>query len=130
MKKYIVELTAEERSQLKGCIQAQRMVAHKRHHARMLLKLDQGLEGPGWSDAKGRRAAPPAFGGAWFPGRVGARQSWISQSPQIGRGGRGSLNRVGVRRVSGGAETLDGSLAGRSDGGVGLRGFLREVYGA
>ncbi len=52
MKKYIVELTAEERSQLKGCIQAQRMVAHKRHHARMLLKLDQGLEGPGWSDAK------------------------------------------------------------------------------
>ena len=52
MKKYIVELTTEERSQLNQCIQAERMAAHKRHHARMLLKLDQGLEGPGWSDAK------------------------------------------------------------------------------
>ncbi len=52
MKKYIVELTTEERSQLNQCIEAERMAAHKRHHARMLLKLDQGLEGPGWSDAK------------------------------------------------------------------------------
>ena len=52
MKKYIVELTAEERSQLNRCIQAERMAAHKRHHARMLLKLDQGPEGPGWSDPK------------------------------------------------------------------------------
>jgi len=52
MKKYIVELTTEERSQLNQCIQAERMAAHKRHHARMLLKLDQGLEGSGWSDAK------------------------------------------------------------------------------
>ena len=52
MKKYIVELTTEERSQLNRCIQAERMAAHKRHHARMLLKLDQGLGGPGWSDAK------------------------------------------------------------------------------
>ncbi len=52
MKKYIVELTTEERSQLHQCIRAERMAAHKRHHARMLLKLDQGLEGSGWPDAK------------------------------------------------------------------------------
>ena len=52
MKKYIVELTTEERSQLNRVIEAERMAAHKRHHARMLLKLDQGLEGSGWSDAK------------------------------------------------------------------------------
>lgn len=50
-KKYIVELTAEERSQLKDIINAERMAAHKRRHAQMLLKLDQGTDGPGWSDA-------------------------------------------------------------------------------
>ncbi len=50
-KKYIVELTAEERSQLKNIINAERMAAHKRRHAQMLLKLDEGTDGPGWSDA-------------------------------------------------------------------------------
>ena len=80
MKKYLVELTAEERSQLKGCIQAQRMVAHKRHHARMLLKLDQGLEGPGWSDAKVAEALTPRQGppsgsaGVWWS--VVSRACW------------------------------------------------------
>ena len=52
MKKYIVELTTEERSQLKEVINAKRMAAHKRRHARMLLKLDQGPEGPGWPDTQ------------------------------------------------------------------------------
>jgi len=52
MKKYIVELITEERSQLNEVIRAERMAAHKRHHARMLLKLDQGRHGPGWPDAK------------------------------------------------------------------------------
>jgi hypothetical protein len=51
-KKYFVELTTEERSQLKSIIDVERMAAHKRRHARMLLKLDQGPHGPGWSDAK------------------------------------------------------------------------------
>ncbi len=52
MKTYIVELTTEERSQLKEVINAKRMAAHKRRHARMLLKLDQGSEGPGWPDTQ------------------------------------------------------------------------------
>ncbi len=52
MKKYIVELTTEERSLLKDIINAPRMAAHKRHHAQMLLKLDQGPHGPAWTDAK------------------------------------------------------------------------------
>ena len=51
-KKYIVELTTEERSKLENIIKAKRMAAHKRHHARMLLKLDQGPHGPWWTDAK------------------------------------------------------------------------------
>ena len=49
-KKYIVELTREERTQLKEIINAKRMAAHKRRHAQMLLKLDQGPEGLDWSD--------------------------------------------------------------------------------
>ena len=52
VKKYLVELSLEERDQLRQVVQATRMAAHKRRHAGMLLKLDQGLQGPGWSDAK------------------------------------------------------------------------------
>ena len=51
MKKYIVELTSEERSGLKNIIKAERMAAHKRRHARILLKADQGPQGPAWKDA-------------------------------------------------------------------------------
>ncbi len=51
-KKYMVELTSKERSQLRDVIKAERMAAHKRHHARMLLKLDQGADGPSWSDVQ------------------------------------------------------------------------------
>ena len=52
MKKYIVELTTEERSQLKNILDADRMAAHKRRHARMLLKADQGQHGPAWTDTR------------------------------------------------------------------------------
>ncbi len=52
MKKNIVELTTEERSQLKSIIDANRMAAHKRRHARMLLKADQGRHGPAWTDVR------------------------------------------------------------------------------
>ena len=52
MKKYIVELTAQERDELKDIINADRMAAHKRHHAQMLLKADQGEHGPGWIDTR------------------------------------------------------------------------------
>ena len=49
-KKYIVELTSEERSKLQEVIRAEKMAAHKRQKARILLKVDQGSEGPGWTD--------------------------------------------------------------------------------
>lgn len=52
MKKYLVELTTEERSKLKSIIDADRMAAHKRRHARMLLKADQRLDGPAWTDTR------------------------------------------------------------------------------
>ena len=49
-KKYIVELTRAERSQLREIVNAERMTAHKRRKARILLKIDQGPESPGWKD--------------------------------------------------------------------------------
>lgn len=52
MKKYVVELTSQERSTLEDIIKAERMAAHKRRHARMLLKADQGPLGPAWKDAE------------------------------------------------------------------------------
>ena len=51
-KKYIVELTSEERNRLEAVINSDRIAAHKRKHAQMLLKADQGVQGPGWSDIK------------------------------------------------------------------------------
>ncbi len=51
-KKYIVELTIQERKMLEAIINADRMAAHKRKHAQMLLKADQGSQGPRWSDIK------------------------------------------------------------------------------
>ena len=55
-KKYIVELTSEERAALRNVINAKRIAAHKRRHAQMLLKIDQGPKGSGWPDTKAAEA--------------------------------------------------------------------------
>lgn len=52
MKKYVVELSNEERTELQAIINAKRMAAHKRKHAQILLKADQGPDGPGWNDER------------------------------------------------------------------------------
>ena len=52
MKKYIVELTAAQREELSHMISTGKTLARELTHARILLKADQGPEGPGWSDAK------------------------------------------------------------------------------
>ena len=49
-KKYPVILTETERDNLKGLIAAGTAPARKLTHARILLKADQGPEGPGWVD--------------------------------------------------------------------------------
>ncbi|MFC1781743.1 hypothetical protein ACFLZ8_05735 [Planctomycetota bacterium] len=51
-KKCIIALTIEERKILEAIINADRMAAHKRKHAQMLLKADQGSQGSGWSEIK------------------------------------------------------------------------------
>ena len=50
MKKYIVELTTEELSQLQKLMSKGR--PHQRKHAKMLLKAYQGPEGPAWKDVE------------------------------------------------------------------------------
>ena len=49
-KRYIVTLTAEERTYLYGLISKGKAAAFKQRHARMLLKTDQGPQGEGWTD--------------------------------------------------------------------------------
>lgn len=51
-KKYTVTLTNAERSQLQYLIAAGTAPARKLIHARILLKADQGSQGPAWTDAR------------------------------------------------------------------------------
>jgi hypothetical protein len=52
MKKYIVELTSEERKQLQQLVKRGKVPGYKIRHAQMLLKADQGNHGPGWPDVQ------------------------------------------------------------------------------
>jgi transposase len=49
-KKYLVTLTVDEREQLNAMITAGTASAKKLAHARVLLKADQGENGPAWVD--------------------------------------------------------------------------------
>jgi hypothetical protein len=49
-KKYPAILSDTERAELKNLIAAGTAPARKLTHARILLKADQGHEGPGWVD--------------------------------------------------------------------------------
>jgi DNA-binding transcriptional ArsR family regulator len=51
-KKYPVRLSAHERDQLESLIAVGVAAARKLHHARILLKADEGVEGPGWADQR------------------------------------------------------------------------------
>ncbi len=52
MKKYIVELTSEERKQLQQLVKKGKVPGYKIRHAQMLLKANQGNKGPGWPDVQ------------------------------------------------------------------------------
>ncbi len=51
-KKYSVTLSETERDELKQLIVGGTAPARKLTHARVLLKADQGREGPGWADER------------------------------------------------------------------------------
>ena len=50
--KYIVRLTAEERTELEDLIRTGKRAASVLIHARILLKADVGEGGPGWDDER------------------------------------------------------------------------------
>lgn len=52
MKKYIVELTSEERRQLEKLIKKGKVAGYKIRHAQMLLKVNQDKQGPSWQDKR------------------------------------------------------------------------------
>jgi transposase len=52
MKQYIVELTSEERCQLQQIVAKGNTTGYQIKYSQILLKADQGKDGPGWSDAK------------------------------------------------------------------------------
>lgn len=51
-KKYPVRLSAHERDQLESLIAVGVAAARKLHHARVLLKADEGPDGPAWPDQR------------------------------------------------------------------------------
>jgi len=51
-KKVVVELTGEERRQLEELVNKGKSLARKIEHARILLKADQGAQGPGRTDER------------------------------------------------------------------------------
>ena len=51
-KKYIVRLTAEERSELEQMVTTGKIAAYKRINAQILLKSDISELGPGWTDSQ------------------------------------------------------------------------------
>jgi transposase len=50
LKKYIVQLDAQQRQMLESMLTGGKESARSQTHARMLLKADQGSLGPGWTD--------------------------------------------------------------------------------
>ena len=55
-KRYIVRLSGNERARLKALLQQKRLAAQKRARAQVLLKVDEGEDGPAWTDAKAAAA--------------------------------------------------------------------------
>jgi hypothetical protein len=51
-KKYLVELSADERQQLRGLVTKGKGAARKIQHAQILLKADSGPGGPAWTDER------------------------------------------------------------------------------
>ena len=52
MKRYVVELTREERDELVELVSKGKAAARKITHARVLLQADESKEAPGWTDTQ------------------------------------------------------------------------------
>ena len=52
-KRYVIRLSAKERDELKALVKKGKAAAHKRNHAQVLLKTDEGKHGPAWTNTDG-----------------------------------------------------------------------------
>jgi len=55
-KRYVVELTGEEREQLQALLKRKRLATKKRMPIQVLLEIDESEGGPGWSHARAAEA--------------------------------------------------------------------------
>jgi transposase len=55
-KRYVVELTEDERVTLKALVKKKILAARKRTRAQLLLKVDAGKDGPAWTDERAAAA--------------------------------------------------------------------------
>jgi len=131
-KKYVVELSSDERAHLNAVISKGKTSAKALLKARILLKADQGPLGQGWTDDRIVQAldSNPSM-------VVRARRQLVEEGleavltrkrratppiPPIFDGrGPGAADRAGLLRAAGGARPLEHPPAGRQGGGAGDR---------
>ena len=77
-KKYVVRLSLEERTELITLISSGKSAARTLTHARILLKADQGPEGPAWIDASIAEALEVSLRSIE---RV--RERWVTEGQQL-----------------------------------------------
>jgi transposase-like protein len=74
-KKYVLQLTVEERTELEQLVKKGKAAGWKRQRAQALLQCDQGPNGPGWTD----EAVAAAYGCT-----TRTLESWRKQAVEAG----------------------------------------------
>ncbi len=126
-KKYIVALTEAERRMLQAMLSRGKAVARKLMHARILWKADASPGGPGWGD--GAIAEGLEVGRATVE-RV--RKEFVEEGLEaalerrqyrrtLDGDGRSPFGGFGLPEAAGRSKPLDVDVAGRPNGGVGVR---------
>ena len=116
-KKYRVELSVEERQELKAMVSRGRAAAYRQTHARILLLSDEA-QGDGGDEGRGYRPVPPSWpgdGGKGTPplcgggcgGGLGTPGATQSPSEEVGRSGGSPPGCPGLRRTATGPGKLD-----------------------
>jgi transposase len=98
LKLYVISLSAEERSFLRGLIAKGKVAAHKRLHAQILLKADAGPQGEAWPD---QRIAEALDAGVRTVERL--RQRCVEEGLEAALERKPQLNRI-ARKLDGRAE--------------------------
>lgn len=97
-KRYVVELTSEEREQLRKLVRTGKAAAYRRRHAEVLLKADVGPGGSAWTD---REIAGALDVGTATVERL--RKRFVTEGMEAALGRRKSSH-VSLRRLDGEGE--------------------------